>query len=93
MCETDRSRSCCREQRAQLSALRGPGWVRWRGRKEAQEGGGTCMHTADSLPCAAETNTAVYSNYSPIAVFAALKRVSRGPDVSLDVAHISTANF
>ena len=34
------------------------GWDREGGR-EAQEGGdmGTCMHTADSLCCATETNT------------------------------------
>ena len=33
---------------------------------EVQEGGGICVHMADSLPCTAETNTALESNCMPI---------------------------
>ena len=34
--------------------------------KEVQEGGDICTDVADSLCCAAETNTTLQSNYSPI---------------------------
>ena len=34
------------------------------GRKEAQEGGDTCVHLADSLHCAAETHSIVKQLYS-----------------------------
>ena len=37
-----------------------------RGGREAEEGGGVCMHMADSCCCIAETNTTLQSNYSPI---------------------------
>ena len=37
-----------------------------RGGREAEEGGGICMHMADSCCCTAETNTTLQSNYSPI---------------------------
>ena len=33
---------------------------------EVQEGGDVCIHIADSLHCTAETNTTLYSNYTPI---------------------------
>jgi len=36
------------------------------GEREVQEGGDLCIHTADSLHCTAETNTALPSNYTPI---------------------------
>ena len=36
------------------------------GRREVQEEGDICIHIADSLPCTAETNTTLYSNYTPI---------------------------
>ena len=36
------------------------------GGREAQEGGDTCTHVADSLCCTAETNTTLQSNYIPI---------------------------
>ena len=42
------------------------GWDGEGGRREVQEGGGTCIHIADSLHCPAETNTKIvkqlYSN-------------------------------
>ena len=34
--------------------------------KEIQKTGETCMHTADSLCCAAKTNITLYSNYTPV---------------------------
>ena len=34
--------------------------------REVQEGGGICMHIADSLYCTAETNIALQRNYTPI---------------------------
>ena len=34
--------------------------------REVQEGGDTCVLTADSLHCTAETNRALQSNYTPI---------------------------
>ena len=38
------------------------GWhVGW-GRREVQEGGDICIHIADSLHCAADTNTTFQSN-------------------------------
>ena len=33
------------------------GLVAWDGGRELQEGGDVCMHMADSLRCAADTNT------------------------------------
>ena len=36
------------------------------GRREVQEGGDKCIHSADSLHCTAETNTTLKSNYTPI---------------------------
>ena len=39
----------------------------WDGRgREVQEGGDMPIHIADSLYCAAETNTTLQSNYTPI---------------------------
>ena len=35
------------------------------GGREAQEGGDICLHIADSLCFTAETNTTLYSNYTP----------------------------
>ena len=46
-------------------------WDREGGR-EAQEGGNMrniCIHTADSLCCTAETNTTLYTNYTPIKIY------------------------
>ena len=37
-----------------------------RGGRKAQKGGDICVHIADSLYCTAETNTALYINYTPI---------------------------
>lgn len=37
--------------------------------KEAEEGGDVCTHVADSLCCAAETNTPLQSNYTPVNFF------------------------
>ena len=34
--------------------------------REIQEGGETCIHVSDSLHGAAETNTTLQSNYTPI---------------------------
>ena len=42
----------------QLRALGCSGGVR--------EGGGVCIHVADSCRCTVETNTALQSNYTPI---------------------------
>ena len=45
--------------------------------KEAQEGGDICIHMADSSCCAAEINTILKSNYTPIKkIFKALKSLS-----------------
>lgn len=41
------------------------GWDR-RGRSEAHERGGSCIHRADSLCCTAEMNRILQSNYTPI---------------------------
>ena len=38
----------------------------WDGGREVQEGGKIRTHIADSLHCTVETNTALYSNYTPI---------------------------
>ena len=37
-----------------------------RGGREAQEGGDICTHMGDSDCCAAEANTTLQSNHSPI---------------------------
>ena len=34
--------------------------------REAQQGGGICIHIADSLCCTVEMNTTLQSNYTPI---------------------------
>ena len=48
---------------AQLGALWWPGWVEWKGRPRRRR----YMYTqADSLHCTAETNTTLWSNYTPI---------------------------
>ena len=36
---------------------------------KVQEGGGVCIHIADSLPCTAETNTTSPSNYTLVNSF------------------------
>ena len=36
------------------------------GGKETQEGGDVGIHIADSLHCTTETNTTLYSNFTPI---------------------------
>ena len=43
-------------------------WVGGMGvvRREVQEGGDLCIHRADWLDSTAETNTTVYSSYTPI---------------------------
>ena len=43
------------------------GWDR-KDKREAQEGGDICILTADSLCCTTETNTTLYSNYTPIKI-------------------------
>ena len=52
--------ACCVTQGAQLSVL---WWPRWMGQggdgREVQEEGGICIHMADSLHGAAETNNIV----------------------------------
>ena len=47
--------TCCIAQGAQLGALWGPRWGV--GGREVQEGGDMCIPIADSLRCAAETDT------------------------------------
>jgi len=34
--------------------------------REAQEGGDTCIHMADTCHCTPETNTILSTNYTPI---------------------------
>ena len=47
----------------------------WVGRgSEVQEEGDTCTQTADSLPCPAETNTTLQSNYIPFKKFILKKK-------------------
>ena len=53
--------SCYTAEGAQLSSVLSwaGGWDGEGGRREVQEGGYVCLLTADSLPCTAETNTAL----------------------------------
>ena len=41
----------------------------WEGDARGRGYGDICIHIADSLCCAAETNTALWSNYTPIKMF------------------------
>ena len=45
------------------------------GGREAQEGGGICIHIPDSLCCTAETNITLESNYNQIGRASCRERV------------------
>ena len=51
--------SCCTARGAQRSALPWPRGARPGAGKEAQEGGGMCIHIADPHCCIAENNSIV----------------------------------
>ena len=52
----------------ELSSVLCDDLAEWDGRwwEGGPRGGDLCTHTADSLHCTAETNTALQSNYTPI---------------------------
>ena len=56
------------------------------GERETQEGCNTSTHTADSLCCTAETNTALKSNYSRY-IYIYTYKASRGSDLELAQSH------
>ena len=61
----------------ELGALRWPrgvGYGGWEGGSRGRGYGDICMHTADSLWCTTETNTVLWSNYTPIKIYFLKKR-------------------
>ena len=57
------------DQLGALRRLRGVGWGGWEGGSRGRGYGDMCMHMADSLCCAIETNTILRSNYIPIKMY------------------------
>ena len=48
---------------------RGVGWGGWEGGSRGRGYGDICMDVADALCCTTETNTTLWSNYTPIKTY------------------------